>query len=130
MTLYVGVYLVAALTANASEHPPPKPKVELTVSPRITTADIVDGRVITATLVIRNADETHWCPEIDWEWNGQHSSQTSDCLPFTEAEEGERELFTQTRQRRFFGRGIIRIIVRLLKGGKVIRRVEAQVPIQ
>lgn len=130
MTLSTGLYLIATLAVSAPEHPPPKPKVELTVSPRITTADIVDGRLITATLVIRNADEAHWCPEIDWEWNGQHSSQTSDCPPFTEAEEGERELWTQTRQRRFFGRGVINIIVRLLKGGKVIRRVEVQVPIQ
>jgi hypothetical protein len=130
MTILSVLCATMLTAAKAPEHPPPKPKVELAVSPRITTADIVDGRLITATLIIKNADETHWCPEIDWEWNGLHSSQTSDCVPFEESEEGDRVLWTQTRQRRFFGRGVVNIIVRLLKGGKVIRRVEANVSVQ
>jgi hypothetical protein len=130
MTIAIGMYVYALLLAMVREHPPPKPKVELTVTPRITTADIVDGRIITATLIIRNADEALWCPEIDWEWNGQHSSQTSDCVPFEESDVGEREVWTQVRRRRFFGSGTINIVVRLIKGGKVVRKVEAQVPIQ
>lgn len=130
MTVYGSLGLLLLLAGSTPEHPPPKPKVELTVSPRITTADIVEGRLITATLIIKDADEDLWCPEVDWEWDGQHSSETSDCSPFAESDAGDRALWTQTRQRRFFGRGVIEIVVRLLKGGKVIRRVEAQVPIQ
>lgn len=123
-------WLSLLLVASAPEHPPPKPKVELSVTPKITQADIWNGRLITATLTIRNADESLWCPEVDWEWNGQHSSQESDCDPFESTEAGDREVWTQVRQRRFFGSGVIRIVVRLLKGKKVIRRVEASVPIQ
>lgn len=125
----LSMQLVVALAAAPEVHPHAA-KVELRVSPRITTADLVDGRLITATLIIRNADESLWCPEVDWDWNGQHSSQTSDCVPYSESEVGERELWIQTKQRRFFGRGIVNIIVRILRGGKVIRRVEAQVPVQ
>ena len=123
-------YLWLVIVASAPAHPPPKPKIELTVNPKIAQADIWMGRLITATLTVRNADESLWCAEVDWEWNGQHSSQESDCDPFDQSEAGERELWTQVRQRRFFGRGVIQIIVRLLKAGKVVGRAEAQVPIE
>lgn len=132
MTVHPCVGVFAFLLAGQpGDRPPPKPEVELRVFPSITTVDIADGNLITATVIIRNADETLWCPEVEWDWDGEaRSTRESDCAPFEESEVGERTRWTRTRQHRFWGRRIVNIVVRLLKGGKVIRRVEAQVPIK
>lgn len=127
---YLSLLVVSsALLAEVPEHPPPKPTVTLAIYPRVTVGDVVKGRLITATLIIRNADETLWCPDVEWEWNGERSFRSSDCKPFDESSEGERKIWVQSRQRRFVGRGIVRIIVRLFKGRKILKSVEAEVPV-
>lgn len=74
------------LPAAAAPKPAKKPKVELRASPRIVQSSPFGQQRVLLTLVITNADEQHWCPEITWEWpNGTASVEEGDCPPFDQA---------------------------------------------
>jgi|GEM_PF-5199776 len=121
--------LVSMLSISPATVAPPKPQVLLKVLPSFATHDPFHGKEVTALLIIRNFDAELWCPEIEWEWNGERSSQLSDCVPFEEAEAGEKEFWSETRQRRFYAAGIVHVQVKLLKGGKILRRATARMTI-
>ena len=125
-----GLVFALFVASGAAERPPPKPTVTLHVSPRLMTADFINGRLITATLTIKNADEELWCPTIEWEFNEERSSQLSDCDPFSDTEAGDRALWVRRLQRRYYGRDSVTIIVRIMKNKKVIRRLEELVLVQ
>ena len=127
--LFHKILLVSVFGLMVASDVRPKPQVLLSVYPRFATTD-PNGIEVTAMLIIKNIDEELWCPEIEWEWNGQRSSQLSDCTPYQDSEEGERAFWSESQQRRFYGPGTVRVQVKLRKEGKVLRRLDASMAIK
>jgi hypothetical protein len=104
---------------------PQKAQVQLSLSPPLAVAQI-DGIELNALLVIKNADERLWCPQIQWEWSdGSISTEEGDCEPFEETTPAQRSRIVARKSRRIYGSGIVRLVVRLIKGGRVLKRVES-----
>jgi hypothetical protein len=113
------VVLSVLLAANA-----PRTQVQLSLTPPLAVAQI-DGVELNAFLIIKNADERLWCPQIQWEWSdGSISTEEGDCEPFADTTPAQRARVVSRKSRRIYGSGIVRLIVRLIKGGKVLKRVE------
>lgn len=65
---------------------PVKPKVDLTVSPRLSSYFPGTFMPVTVRLIITDADEQHWCPGVRWTWpDGTESFREGDCVPYEKA---------------------------------------------
>ena len=107
-----------------------KPKVELFATPKMSMAHPVEGSLITLRLVITNATEREWCPEIVWIWPDDTISSTeSDCDPFDKAD--PKDIARQSWIKRIrVPSGDWTFAVELRKAGKTIRKVDATVKVQ
>lgn len=126
--LAVGFVLLLATFVAAVEKK--EPKVKLYASPKISMASFGNRSLILLRLVITDADEELWCPEVKWEIRpGDSSSQESDCEPFSEADPRD------IKRRSWIHRvnlpaGEWNICVRLKKSGDTIRKVCERVSVR
>lgn len=116
----------------AAEKPATKPKVELKASPQLAMLSL--GPSASATIRFRlsvkdGGDEDYYCPRLEWEWeDGTISTEESDCPPFETAQLQDHER-SWTKSHQFRDPGQHTVKVRLYKGDRVIRAVEAKVQI-
>lgn len=104
-------------------------KVEFTAKPQVSLAGF-HGSTITLKLVIRDADEKLWCPAVEWEYpDSSISSEESDCESFDKTTKKDREFQSWSRQVRI-PQGEWPFNVRIMKGGKTLRKLSATVTVR
>jgi len=109
-----------------------KPKVELKVNPQFAMLGI--GPHATATVHFRlsvkdGGDENYYCPRIEWEWeDGTIGTEESDCPPFETATKDDHDrVWSKTRE--FWEPGNHVVKVKLYKGTKLVRTIDAKVEV-
>ncbi|HXK36470.1 MAG TPA: hypothetical protein VJ553_02720 [Candidatus Paceibacterota bacterium] len=84
----------------------------------------LDGFTVHCRVRVMFPDERFWCPEVEWEVNGERQSMHhADCAPFDDVATEVGEPFLWNEPEKWlppFGRGFHTIKVRLKKGGKVL----------
>jgi hypothetical protein len=121
------LFALFVLFATAKE-----PKVELKPTPRVT---MMPGGTRAAVVRFRltvndGGREDYYCPKVEWEWHdGTKSSEESDCPPFGEATPSDHDRIW-SHSREYWEAGQHVVTVRLFKGERMIRKVEATVDIR
>lgn len=112
--------------------PPAKPKVELKASPPFAMLGV--GPRSSATIRFRlsvkdGGDENYYCPRLEWEWEDDtRATEESDCPAFESAQKEDHER-TWIKSRQFWEPGSHVIKVKLYKGDRLIRTLDAKVEI-
>lgn len=121
---------LALLLLMASE--PAKPKVELKVNPQFAMLGIGPRAFATVhfRLSVKDAGvEDYYCPRIEWEWDdGTKGTEESDCPPFATAQKEDHER-SWNKSRQFWEPGNHVVKVRMYKGDRLIRTIDAKVEV-
>lgn len=121
--------VLLALLAVPKVEAPKQPKLILTASPRIALAEAgsESAKVRFRATILGEITEEWYCPEIEWTWSdGATRREQEDCAPWDAGEEGPTS-WVQTKR---LGRGENLIVVRLLKGGKLLAQQEVYVEVK
>jgi hypothetical protein len=112
--------------------PSAKPKVELKANPPFAMLGV--GSRASATVRFRlsvkdGGDENYYCPRLEWEWEDDtKATEESDCPPFESAQKEDHER-TWIKSRQFWEPGSHVVKVKLYKGDRLIRTLDAKVEI-
>ena len=102
------------------------PKVELEPMRKTTLLPMGQCEVdVVFRLVVQDGGvEDYYCPRVEWQWEDDSVAvEESDCPPFAEAAaEDHRKVWMRSRD--FQNSGRYRVRVRLIKGDRVIRKME------
>jgi hypothetical protein len=118
-----------AVTALGVPQPQAKPKLKLTITPRIGVAAppyfVIPARL--RAYIEGPITEEWYCPRVEWHWSdGTVSVEESDCPPWEEGIEGE----TSWTRRVNLGQGLHVIAVKLIKGEKTLARTEVTIEVK
>lgn len=109
-----------------------RPQVDLKPSPQLAVLGI--GPRASATvrfrLSVKDAgNEDYYCPRVEWEWeDGTRATEESDCPAFDRAQKQDHEK-SWTKSHQFWEPGNHTVKVRLYKGDRLIRTLDAKVEV-
>lgn len=116
-------FLVLALSSPAAGR---GPKVEFEPMRKATVLPMgqCEVDVVFRLVVDDGGSEDYFCPRVEWRWEDESVAvEESDCPPFAEAAvEDHRRVWMRPRDFQNSGRYLVR--ARLIKGDRVVRRLE------
>ena len=124
--LAVVVFLGFVTTGHCDDHisqATKKPKVELTVSPRMCLSPCN----LTLSLRIKDADDSTWCPRVTWAWPDNTRSVTeSDCDP----NPAEKDMAYQSWSKRVTVGPGEHVFVVIIEKGKMRKTLQVKVEVK
>lgn len=109
-----------------------KPQVDLKPSPSMAMLGIGPRSSVTVRfrLSVKDAgNEDYYCPRLEWEWeDGTRATEESDCPAFDQAQKQDHEK-SWTKSHQFWEPGNHTVKVRLYKGDRLIRTLDAKVEV-
>jgi hypothetical protein len=109
-----------------------KPQVELKPSPQMAVLGVGprSSATVRFRLSVKDAgNEDYYCPKVEWEWeDGTRATEEADCPAFDQAQPPDHAK-SWTKSHQFWEPGDHTVKVRLYKGDRLVRTLEAKVQV-